>query len=277
MNIKKRLSVVCKFIERLSSFEKVEVSFVSQKNLTKKMNEIIESSSKAQKKYEDAGRDCSILYLTEIGKHNEALSLIEQTQFDKSPEILLSTARCYVGIEKNHKALEILCHAEKKGWLLPEIISMKGRILFKLSEFEQARKTFELYEKIYTRNKNTSLWLLRCDAHISLENDPSQAKAITVSNQPSDIKIGQDWYQNQTNISLTLFISHLTKDQISVVFQEKSIDVTVKSKNYYHHVFNLLNEIIPSESKFVITEKKVEIKMTKAVPNVTWKTLEAKP
>lgn len=241
------------------------------------MNDMLEGSSEKLKKYEEAGLDCSILYLTEIGKHNEALTLIEQTHFDKSPEILLATARCYVGIEKNHKALEILCHAEKRGWLLPEIISMKGRILFKLSEFEQARKTFELYEKIYSRNKNTSLWLLRCDAHISLENDPSQAKTITVSNQISDAKIEHDWYQSPTNISLTLFISHLTKDQINIVFHEKSIDVTVKSRIYYHQIFNLLNEIIPAESKYEVTEKKIEIKMTKAVPNISWKALEAKP
>ncbi|OHT14849.1 CS domain containing protein [Tritrichomonas foetus] len=236
---------------------------------------MFQSSQDKLKKYEDAARDCSILYLAENSKYQEALQLISQTQFDKSPEILIATAACYIGLNKYTKALEILCHAEKLGWLLPDIISMKGRILFRLNKFEQAKMAFETYEKIYSRNKNTSLWLLRCTAHITLEQDPSQARIVTIENHPEQTEVRSDWFQTSTTISMILFISHLTEEQLNVVFNKNSVEVKVNAAIHYHHIFYLSKEIVPEESKIEITPSKVELKMKKALTE-KWKALESK-
>ena len=230
-------------------------------------------NSKLQK-YEESARQCSIMYLSDTQHYQEALQLISSGDSEKSPEILISAANCLMGLKKYHKALELLCHAEQKGWLLPDIISTKGRILFWLGEYEQAKSTFESYENIYSRNKNTSLWLLRCAAHITLEQDPSEARIINIDTQPETSDVRSDWYQSNTTVTLTLFVSQLSQEQIDVQFHEKFVEVKIKMPDLnYRHTFNLYKEIVPEESKFEITPSKVEIKMKK-VSQASWKAWE---
>lgn len=241
------------------------------------MNYMLEASLQKAKKYEEAALDCSILYLTESGKYNEALALVEQNNYDKSPEILIAAAQCYNNTNRPLRALEIFCQAERKGWLLPEVLIGKGRTLFKLREYELAKQTFEQYEKIYSKNRTASLWILRCQAHMALEKDPSQVKTITVSTTSDPIDVKYDWYQNQKAVSMTLFLSNLTPDQIEIKFLEKSLEITANSSIHYHRIFNLCKEIIPQESKYDLSSKKIEFRMIKKVPDITWKTLESTP
>jgi tetratricopeptide (TPR) repeat protein len=218
---------------------------------------------------QDCALECSVQYLVENKQYDEALQLINIARFDSTPEMLVAAATCQLRKAKPdlERALEILCHATKLGWNLPEILLLKGRCLFKAQEYERALAAFREANDIVS-DAPTRLLIVQCEAHLAVEKDPNSKNIIVFGNVQPATAHRYQWYQSTLQITLTVYAQHLEPDQLKVKFSETRVDIEILQKEPSVLKFRIDKPIIPDQSKVTITPSKVEVKMMKAVPGM---------
>lgn len=92
---------------------------------------------------------------------------------------------------------------------------------------------------------------------------------------PKDIK--KDWFQSTTEITVSLFIKNLPKDDTLKVKLAKSLISiefpTSKSSEFQYEIGPLFGNIIPKESSFKVFQTKLEFCLRKEI-DIKWKNLE---
>jgi len=85
-----------------------------------------------------------------------------------------------------------------------------------------------------------------------------------------------EWYQNQTHVTVTLFLKNVNKEQARIDIKKKSLDVSIdlNGGSEFNLDLDLCDEIIPEQAVIQYLSAKVEIKLKKANEN-KWETLEA--
>jgi suppressor of G2 allele of SKP1 len=191
--------------------------------------------------------------------------------------MLVCTARCYYFQGRITAALEVLNHADKLGWNIPDVLLLKGRCLYRMYEYERALAVFTEADQM-TSNAYTQTWILRCKAHLEMEANPDNPEKVIIYDPQSSGGVKYDWYQSDTHISLLVFVPNLSRDAVKVEFGEKRIDIEITQNGVSSYHFNLEKEIVPSESRIELSGTKVEIKMKKAEKGTQgWKLYEAPP
>jgi suppressor of G2 allele of SKP1 len=223
----------------------------------------------------DDAIECSVQYLVDNNYYAEALQLIAIGKFDSTPDMLVCTARCHYFQGKISAALEVLNHAAKLGWNIPDVLLLKGRCLYRMYEYERALAVFTEADQMIS-NAYTQTWILRCNAHLEMEANPENPDKVLVYDAQNALGVKYDWYQSDTHISLLIFVPNLSRDSLKVDFGEKKVDVEITQNGISDYHFNLEKEIIPSGSRVELSGAKVEIKMKKAEKGTQgWKLYEA--
>jgi tetratricopeptide (TPR) repeat protein len=209
---------------------------------------------------------CSVKYLVQNKCYGEALKLLERTDYRSSPELLVLAAKCRYHEGKITSALELLLYGLKSGWKIPEIYKLKGQCLFKQGEFTLAHQDFVSAFQIQP-DVNTQLWIQRCEARFTLEDDPASPN-ILVFETPPPVRIRHDFYQSASHITLVIYVPNLTEEQLKVTFETMRVDVEIFQRECHLLKFKLEKAIIPdkSASRIALSKGKVEIQMAKAVP-----------
>ncbi|CCH63093.1 hypothetical protein TBLA_0J00950 [Henningerozyma blattae CBS 6284] len=99
--------------------------------------------------------------------------------------------------------------------------------------------------------------------------------------QPSQSKLRTDWYQSQSNVTLSIFTSNLpdSKDDIKWEINAKNkmslqISYTIpETGSEFQYSIKLAHEIIPDQTNIHLTNKKIELTFKKQ-DSKKWKTLE---
>ena len=98
-----------------------------------------------------------------------------------------------------------------------------------------------------------------------------------VANIPEQPKIKHDWYQTETTVVIEVRIKGLNKEQVSVEFQPRELNVsaTIPQRNNaeYNLDLDLAHEIQPERCTFKVLSTKLEIKMLKK-DGIRWTVLE---
>ncbi|TRY95303.1 hypothetical protein DNTS_006750 [Danionella cerebrum] len=84
-----------------------------------------------------------------------------------------------------------------------------------------------------------------------------------------------DWYQTESQISVTIMLKNAKKEDVKVSFEEKELKAVVKlpSGEDYCLQVHLLHPIVPQQSTFKISSTKIECKMKKTAA-LHWEKLE---
>ena len=94
---------------------------------------------------------------------------------------------------------------------------------------------------------------------------------------PEQPKIKYDWYQTESTVVIEIRIKGLNKDQVSVEFDRRELNVTAtipqRNNCEYNLDIDLAHEIQPEKSTFKVLSTKIEIKMLKIDGN-RWTVLE---
>ncbi|EAY11124.1 CS domain containing protein [Trichomonas vaginalis G3] len=215
--------------------------------------------------------ELSVIELVKSAQYEEALRVIHSENFEMTPLLIQNEAKCYLKTNKVTKALESLKRAEEKGWLLPDILMLKGQCLYKLQEWETSLIAFEAADKIAS-TAETKQWITRCQAHIEVENSPNAPNVFNF--QPpiiSDVK--KEWYQNAQIVTIRLFIKDVKEKELKVSFLPNSVNVYITRQRPISYHLNLPHEINTSESYFVLNSSSIELKMEK-VQHITWENCE---
>lgn len=98
-----------------------------------------------------------------------------------------------------------------------------------------------------------------------------------VANIPEQPKIKHDWYQTESTVVVEVRIKGLNKEQVSVEFQPRELNVsaTIPQRNNaeYNLDIALAHEIQPERCTFKVLSTKLEIKMLKK-DGIRWTVLE---
>ena len=196
---------------------------------------------------------------------NDALDLARYIRDQPTPEILLASAECQYQLGQYAKALECVKGGRERGWCLPDHCELRGRCLYKLGEFERAISAFEEAAEMGANTHENEMWIMRCRAHLTMENDEETAKErlIIIDAAPPTPTIRHDWYQSNTHVNLVVYVAGLTQDQVQAEFTERSVDVVIRDTRLH---FALEKEIDPNDGRVSISKTKVEVRMKKAVP-----------
>ena len=71
--------------------------------------------------------------------------------------------------------------------------------------------------------------------------------------------IKHDWYQTQADVYVNVMVKRLKRDDVSVEFGERSLDVsiTLGDGGHYSLTFTLAHNIVPQKSSFKVLSTKV--------------------
>ena len=107
--------------------------------------------------------------------------------------------------------------------------------------------------------------------------DKKSSSDQVVANIPEQPKIKHDWYQTETTVVIEVRIKGLNKEQVSVEFQPRELNVsaTIPQRNNaeYNLDLDLAHEIQPERCTFKVLSTKLEIKMLKK-DGIRWTVLE---
>lgn len=105
-------------------------------------------------------------------------------------------------------------------------------------------------------------------------SDGARAKC---SNLDSAFPFRHEWYQNDTFVTISVFIKNVKKDAVEIIFTDKALSVSVKmptGSDYSLELDPLSHKVIPSESKYEVLSTKIEIQLKKEVFAIKWGALE---
>jgi hypothetical protein len=85
-----------------------------------------------------------------------------------------------------------------------------------------------------------------------------------------------DWYQNATHVFISYKVANANvSEKAEVSFGENSVSLKYSTDDNNLEInLNLSNSILPEESSKSISAKKIELKLRKAIDNVTWLKIE---
>ncbi|KAF3941072.1 hypothetical protein ABW19_dt0205285 [Dactylella cylindrospora] len=105
--------------------------------------------------------------------------------------------------------------------------------------------------------------------------EPAPApKGVTT---PAD-KIRHEWYQTNNNVTISIFVKGVPKDETTVELEDRSLAVTfplASGSDFNFTLDPLCHPIKPSESTYKILGTKIEFTLIKSEPGRKWATLES--
>jgi len=130
--------------------------------------------------------------------------------------------------------------------------------------------------------KSVNLWIRKCDTHLTDTSSTATATppapvpaAPPAAQLPSDIRF--EWFQSASKLTLTFYVKHRSKEDVTVVLDGRSVDVTIvldkeNNRTYAHHIESLFADVDPNPT-LEVKSMKVEATFTKKTV-YTWPTLE---
>ena len=178
----------------------------------------------------------------------------------------------------------------------------KGVACFQMEEYATAKAAFEKGKEIDPETTQFKTWIRKCNAELEEEmavEEGSPAPIVVgsasgaASNgapaaaapvpapvpQPKPVqRFRHDFIQNQTHVTITVYLKGATKENCQVDFEDRalSLDWKISKDDSWQLSFDpLFDEIVPSESTTNYFTTKIEIKLKKKNTG-KWDALERK-
>jgi tetratricopeptide (TPR) repeat protein len=130
------------------------------------------------------------VFLTEQRRYAEALALLSGLKPGASdprgldPRLVVTKAFCLFQEQHYVQALELLLSAERQGWATGDCFLLKAKTLYRLAEFETAKRAFEAADA-YQPAAQTRRWIRRCAAKIDPLSRQVMYEAVPQAEAPS--------------------------------------------------------------------------------------------
>ncbi|KAF9324878.1 Protein SGT1 A, partial [Podila minutissima] len=94
---------------------------------------------------------------------------------------------------------------------------------------------------------------------------------------PATHRVRHEWYQNDTYVTIGVFIKNTKKENVDIIFTDNALSVSVKmptGSDYSLELDPLSHKVIPGESKYEVLSTKIEIQLKKELFALKWGALE---
>ncbi|KAF9144053.1 Protein SGT1 A [Mortierella sp. GBA39] len=179
----------------------------------------------------------------------------------------------------------------------------KGVAAFHLQDYQTAKVALEACQALSPEQRTLASWIRKNDqelAKLPKAATPAAAAPATVAAAapaadvtpvvsavastpvpapltPASHRVRHEWYQNDTFVTISVFIKNVKKDAVEIIFTDQALSVSVKmptGSDYSLELDPLSHKIIPSESKYEVLSTKIEIQLKKEVFAIKWGALE---
>ncbi|XP_060754705.1 protein SGT1 homolog [Neoarius graeffei] len=141
---------------------------------------------------------------------------------------------------------------------------------YHLNNISAAHQAFTAGKGLEGANEAFQMWIKNCEEKMATKDQNG-----TSSLQTATAHIKHDWYQTESQVTVTLMVKNVKKEDVRIAFQEKELNAMVKlpsGEDYYLNI-HLLHSVVPEQSVYRILSTKIEIKMKKTEA-IRWEKLE---
>ncbi|KAI8066434.1 SGS domain-containing protein [Gongronella butleri] len=226
---------------------------------------------------------------------DEALDLYSQALAlePSNPEFLLRRCGAYQKVNKLDDALKdaqlaLSTLEDKQGSrsLLARAHLQTGITLHRLGQFKSAQTHLETSKDLNPAEKTLVTWLRKNSEKIPKEPEtpkPTElpapvAPAAPAATTPQAARVRHEWFQNDTHVTVEVFMKKINRDHVSLEFFDNSLSLTIKmptGADYNLELDPLAHPIVPSDCKFEVLSTKLEIKLKKKEAGILWGALES--
>ncbi|KAI9239297.1 MAG: SGS domain-containing protein [Podila humilis] len=165
----------------------------------------------------------------------------------------------------------------------------KGVAAFHLQDYQTAKVALEACHALSPEQRTLASWIRKNEQELAKQPKapaPTPASVAPVLPVPAPVpapvtpaihRVRHEWYQNDSYVTISVFIKSAKKESVDINITEKALSVSVKmptGSDYSLELDPLSHNIIPSESKFEVLSTKIEIQLKKERLAVKWGALE---
>ncbi|NXC52655.1 SGT1 protein, partial [Aleadryas rufinucha] len=150
----------------------------------------------------------------------------------------------------------------------------KGLGEYHIKNYASALESFREGQRLDNIDDTFTIWIKRCEETLNGKNKHIYFVRDLICPVLGSCVI-YDWYQTESQVTVTIMIKNAQKDDVSVQFLEKKMNASVRlpSGEDFNLKLDLLHSIVPEQSTFKVLSTKIEIKMKKPEA-VRWEKLE---
>lgn len=161
-------------------------------------------------------------------------------------------------------------------------------------EFEGSLVNFRKAKELECPEPGLAIWLSKAERELQkrgqaieqpettktpiAQEQPAKSTLVDVINKnaPLKVKIRDDWYQNNDEVTVTIYAKNVPEKSLSIEFTSRSVSVSFPSADnseYNYDLDPLFGTIDAEKSKYKVYGTKLEITLVKQKPG-KWATLE---
>ncbi|KAI9487752.1 MAG: calcium-activated chloride channel-domain-containing protein [Benjaminiella poitrasii] len=218
--------------------------------------------------------------------YDEALNLFTEliNLEPENAEFILK--RCQVHQKINHlecaledaeRALKLLKQGSRS--LLAKAHLQTGITLHRLGRFHEAQTHLEQSKELNPNEKTLVTWLRKNTEKLPVKvEEEKKTETVPVPATPVKPSARHEWFQNDSYVTIEVFVKQIKPEDITLNFFEDSLSLTIKLPNgsdYSLELEPLAHNIIPKESTYQVLSTKIEIKLKKEMAGLMWGALES--
>ncbi|KAF9918320.1 Protein SGT1 A [Lobosporangium transversale] len=177
----------------------------------------------------------------------------------------------------------------------------KGVAAYHIQDYQTAKAALEACHALSPEQRTLASWMRKVDQELAKQPKtipaptPTSASAATSTAAaapaptpapapvpapavtPAVHRVRHEWYQNDTYVTISVFIKNVKKESVDINITENALSVSVKmptGSDYSLELDPLSHAIVPSESKYEVLSTKIEIQLKKASFGIKWGALE---
>ncbi|KAF9145962.1 Protein SGT1 A [Linnemannia schmuckeri] len=177
----------------------------------------------------------------------------------------------------------------------------KGVAAFHLHDYQTAKVALEACHALSPDQRTLASWMRKNEQELAKQPKvaaaaptpapaPAAAPAAApvaaatpvaavpaVPTTPAVHRVRHEWYQNDSYVTISVFIKNVKKESVDINITENALSVSVKmptGSDYSLELDPLSHAVVPSESKFEVLSTKIEIQLKKERFAIKWGALE---
>lgn len=208
---------------------------------------------------------------------------------------LIKRAHVFIKIRKYESAKsdinKALLLAEKRGKMHEKALChlRLGLAVYGEKNYKDAISHFREAQRLKCSDQTLPIWLNKAERDLKKQGDLEKVSKSVGDTQPSSssidvinkhaplkVKIRDDWYQDNDNVTITIYAKNIEKNQVHTDFTPNSVLISFPSSGNSEYHFNLdplFGIIDEAMSSFKVYATKIELTLKKLTPG-KWTSLE---
>lgn len=207
---------------------------------------------------------------------------------------LIKRAHVFIKIKKYNsakadiqKAMEL---AEKRGRMHERALChfRLGLALYGERNYKDGLSSFQEAQRLKCGEPTLGIWLVKAERDLkkhgevikapTLDKTPPTSSSIEAINKhaPLKLKIRDDWYQDNDNLTVTIYAKNIKEESVHTEFTPTSVLISFPSSDnseYHYNLDPLFETIDVAKSSCAVYSTKIELKLKKNTAG-KWPTLE---